>query len=248
MSDSALRSVIVVLVEPQDPINIGATVRAMKNMGVSQLRLVNPAPYEPQRLLFVAHDADEIIAAIRHFDSLEEACADCIRVAGFTARHRSAKREIGTPRDSASSLMGAADGGNVALVFGREDRGLSNAELDISQVVIRIPTTDHASLNLAQAVLIALYELHLAVGDATRPILPSRKNAPPATAEEFQQFFATAARSLEEMDFFKTRFRAHVMRTLRSLAFRANPDGREISLLRAMAFEVMRAIERVRRP
>jgi tRNA C32,U32 (ribose-2'-O)-methylase TrmJ len=114
-------------------------------------------------------------------------------------------------------------------------------------VVVNIPTTDHASLNLAQAVLVALYELHVAAGDATRVVAPPRDEAPPATSAQYERLFANAAEALEIIAFFKTRFPEHIMRSVRSLAFRANPDAREIELLRAMAIEVVRATERERK-
>ena len=96
MSESRLTRVKVILCEPQDPINIGATVRAMKNMGVSQLRLVRPVAYDPYRLIGVAHDTHEIIEAIEEFETLEAAIADCVLVAGFTARRRAERRGIVT--------------------------------------------------------------------------------------------------------------------------------------------------------
>jgi TrmH family RNA methyltransferase len=247
MSESLLNRVVVILVEPQDPVNIAATVRAMKNMGVMQLRLVNPVAYEYERISGIAHDTDEIIHAIRHFDSIEQACSDCVYVVGFTARRRTAKREIISPKDAAGQLLDYAHEGPVALVFGREDRGLSNEQLDLAHIVATIPTTNHASLNLAQAVLIALYEIHLAVGSATRKLAPPRKSAPPATSEQYEHFFGDAHRALEEIGFFKTRFRVYIMRSVRTLAYRAAPDGREIKLLRAIAIEVVRTMERIRR-
>lgn len=244
---SALDSVCVVLHEPQDPVNVAATVRAMKNMGISRLRLVRSVEYDPWRLEGIAHDTQEIVDAIEHFDTLDAAIADCVRVAGFTARRRSANRPVVSARVAAQELLGFASEGTVALVFGREDRGLSNDQLDRAQVIVTIPTTGHASLNLAQAVLVGLYELHLAFGDATRRLAPARKAAPPATAEEYERFFADASCALERIDFFKTRNSEHVMRTVRTLAGRAAPDARELSLLRAMAIEVIRTLERVER-
>jgi TrmH family RNA methyltransferase len=246
MPSPSLSSVRVVLVEPLDPVNIAATVRAMKNMGVSDLRLVRPAPYDPTQLEGIAHDTGDIVARIVHCDTLEEAVADCVRIAGFTARRRSAKWALTSPRDAAASLLGAASEGPVATVFGREDRGLSNEALDRCHLVVTIPTTAHASLNLAQAALVALYELHLAAADATRSLAPPRKDAPPASSGQFEQLFADVERALESIDFFKARFPEHIMRTLRSLAFRANPDAREITLLRAIAIEVVRYLERSR--
>jgi tRNA C32,U32 (ribose-2'-O)-methylase TrmJ len=137
--------------------------------------------------------------------------------------------------------------GLVALVFGREDSGLPNDVLDRVHAAVTIPTTDHASLNLAQAALIALYELHLGAADATRTLAPPRKDAPPPTNEAFEQFFADAERSLASVEFFKTRFPEHIMRTLRSLTFRASPNSRELSLMRAMSLEVSNYMERTRK-
>lgn len=247
MSASRLSAVRVVLFEPQDPINIAATIRAMKNMGVSRLRLVRPVAYDPSRLIGVAHDTQEIIDAVEHFDDLESAVSDCVRISGFTARRRAAKREILTPAQAAGDLLGFSDQGSVALVFGREDKGLPNQALDLAHTVVTIPTTAHASLNLAQAVLIGLYELHVAAADATRRLAPPRKVADPPTGGKFDLFFADAHRALAEIRFFKTRNDEHVMRSLRSVLFRAALDGRELDLLRAMAIEVLRTIERERR-
>ena len=234
----------VVLFEPQNPINIAATVRAMKNMGANQLRLVRPCEYDPYRLEGIAHDTFDIIERIEHFDSLEAALEDCVRVAGFTARRRAAKRQIQTPRAMAGDLLGFAQEGPVAVLFGREDSGLPNDALDQAHVVVTIPTTEHSSLNLAQAVLVALYELHLAADDATRALRPPRKDAPPSRHDQYELFFADAQRALSAIEFFKTRNEEHVLRTLRSLTFRSAPDTREIGLVRAMAIEVVRFLER----
>jgi tRNA/rRNA methyltransferase/tRNA (cytidine32/uridine32-2'-O)-methyltransferase len=135
----------------------------------------------------------------------------------------------------------------VALLFGREDRGLPNEALDRAQVHVTIPTTGYASLNLAQAVMVALYELHVTAGDATRARKPPRKDAPPPEVVELERFHADAEAALRAIDFFKTRYPEHVLRAVRSLTARADPNARELSLLRAMAIEVVKNLERVRR-
>ena len=247
MSESVLSRVRVVLFEPQNPINIAAVVRAMKNMGVSSLRLVRPVDYDPYRLEGIAHDTMDIIEGIERYDDLDAALADCAHVAAYTARRRAAKWTATTPRESATAIVTAVADGPAAILFGREDKGLPNEALDRARVVVNIPTTDHASLNLAQAVLVALYELHVAAGDATRVIGPPRDDAPPATSEAYERLFANVSQALEIIAFFKTRFPEHIMRTVRSLAFRAAPDAREIELMRAMAIEVVRAMERERK-
>lgn len=240
---SALDNLCVVLVEPQDPVNIAAVVRAMKNMGVWQLRLVNPAEYDPSRVERVAHDTRDIVSRVRHFASLDDAIADCVFTAGFTARRRKAKWKLVSPRDVATPMLSAAVDGSVAVFFGREDHGLSNESLDRAHAVVTIPTSDHPSLNLAQAVLIALYELHLAA-DASRTLAPPRKDAPPASADQLQRYFTDADRALATIDFFRTRNEELVLRSLRSLTYRASPDAREIDLMRSIAIEVIRAVER----
>jgi TrmH family RNA methyltransferase len=244
MTETSLDAVRVVMFEPQNPINIAATVRAMKNMGASKLRLVNPVEYDPYRLEGIAHDTFDIIEKIERFDTLEEALADCVRVAGFTARRRAAKRRIMAPREAATELLSYAVEGPVALLFGREDSGLPNEALDQAHIAVTIPTTEHASLNLAQAALVGLYELHLAAADATRALRPPRKDAPPSRQHEYEMFFADAERALSSIEFFKTRFPEYIIRSMRSLTYRAAPDAREILLMRAIAIEVVRFLER----
>ncbi len=243
---SILDRVAVVLHEPQDPVNIAGTVRAMKNMGLGDLRLVRPAEYDPYRLEGIAHKTRDLIDAIRTYDNFDDAVRDCVRVVGFTARRRAAKWRVIAPKQAAAELLDAAVDGPVALVFGREDAGLPNEVLDRVHSAVVIPTTDHASMNLAQAVLIGVYELHLAAGDATRVLPPPRKSTPPPTEEQLEQYFRDVELSLAKIEFFKTRQVEHIMRTIRSLTGRALPDTRELSLMRAMALEVVRYIERLR--
>jgi tRNA/rRNA methyltransferase/tRNA (cytidine32/uridine32-2'-O)-methyltransferase len=240
-----MSTIRVVLYEPQDPVNIAATVRAMKNMGCSNLFLVRSVEYDPWRLEGIAHDTSDIIEKIRNCDTIDEALDGCVRVAGFTARRRAAKRDVVTPRAASTELLDYARSGDVAVLFGREDKGLPNEILDRAHIVVTIPTTNHASLNLAQAVLVALYELHLSAADATRTLAPPRKDAPPATAQEYEQLFADTERALHAIEFFKTRFHEHIMRSMRTLFYRAAPDSRELALLRAVFIEVIRTIERV---
>jgi tRNA/rRNA methyltransferase/tRNA (cytidine32/uridine32-2'-O)-methyltransferase len=247
MGESRLDRIRVVLFETQDLVNVAAVVRAMKNMGLSDLRLVNAVPLDAWRIQGIAHDTGDIVERTREHTTLDDAIADCVLVAAFTARHRAARWAVSTPREVADGLLAATADGPVALLFGREDRGLPNEALDRAGVHVTIPTTGYASLNLAQAVVVALYELHLAAGDATRARKPPRKAAPPPEAVELERFHADAESALRAIDFFKTRFPEHVLRAVRSLVARADPDARELSLLRAMAIEVVKNLDRVRR-
>jgi len=238
----------VVLAFPQDPVNIAATVRAMKNMGVSDLRLVQPVAYDPFRIEGVAHGTRDVVEKIRHFDTLDAALADCHRVIGFAGKRRSAKWERLAPRAVAERhVPDLAAGHRVALLFGQEDHGLANDALDRAQTLCMIPTSEHASLNLAQAVLVALYEFHLAAGDSTRKVDAHKHQAGPATHEEWERMFEDAERALDAVAFFRTRNPELVMRSVRSLAFRAKPDEREVKMLRAVAIEVLRTVDRITR-
>ena len=246
MAESRLDRIRIVLFETQDLVNVAAVVRAMKNMGVSDLRLVNAVPLDAWRIQGIAHDTGDVLEKAREHATLDEAIGDAVLVAAFTARHRAAKWAISTPREVTDRLLDATADGPVALMFGREDRGLPNEALDRAQVHVTIPTTGYASLNLGQAVMVALYELHLAAGDATRARKPPRKDAPPAEQVELERFHADAEAALWAIDFFKTRYPEHVLRAVRSLTARADPNSRELSLLRAMAIEVVKNLERVR--
>ena len=133
-------SVIVVLDHPQDLVNIAHVVRGLKNFGLRDLRLVNPREYESYRVEGIAHQTQDILSRVRVYSTLEEAIAECVHVVGFTARGRTAKRNLQRPREAAAEITSLADGGPVALLFGREDKGLSNDALDRCHRVVTIPS------------------------------------------------------------------------------------------------------------
>jgi TrmH family RNA methyltransferase len=135
----------------------------------------------------------------------------------------------------------------VALVFGREDAGLTNEETDRCHAIVGIPTNPgHRSLNLAQAVAIMAYESYVARGgEAVMPVKPPRREAEPATAEQLGHVFDAWERALWAIDFFKTRRSEAVMRSFREIVYRAELDGREATLVRAMGLEVVRYLERI---
>lgn len=237
-------SLVVVLHRPQDLVNIAVVIRAMMNFGFEYLRLVAPEEYDTRRIEGIAHKSGRILKSVRLYDELEEALADCVHVAGLSARQRAAKRTMQRPPDGAGEILAAARAGTTALVLGPEDRGLTNEELDRCHRVVTIPTVpEHPSLNLAQAFTVMAYELFRARGVET-PFKPPRREAPPATHEEYERLFTDAEAALEAIEFFKTRNPAVVMRTVRDVAQRTPLDQREAKLLRAMCLEVVRYLER----
>jgi tRNA/rRNA methyltransferase len=241
-------SIVVVLDQPQDLVNIAHVVRGMKNFGFRDLRLVQPREYDAYRVEGIAHQTADVLARVRTFASLGEAIADCVHVVGLTARGRTAKRNLQRPREAAAEINLLADGSPVALLFGREDKGLSNDALDRCHRVVTIPTeASYPSLNLGHAAIIMLYELALVRGADARPFKAPRRAAEPAAVEELERLFADVDRALATIDFFKTRNAEGIMRTMRELAHRTPLDLREVKLLRAMAIEVVKYGERLAR-
>lgn len=244
--ESLARDFVVVLVETQDLVNIAGTIRAMLNMGLRRLRLIRPAEYDEYRIRGITHFAQPVLDRIEFHDTLDDAIADCVHVVGTTSRRRTATFVWQHPRQAAPELLAlAATGrGPIALVFGREDFGLSNEALDRCDRVLIIPADDeYASLNLFQAVLIICYELRMAV-EAAHPLPQPRRTAPPAGSAELNRLFVEGERTLLEIDFFKGRNPPAIMRTLRAIARRANLDLREVKLLQALAYEVRKTYYR----
>jgi TrmH family RNA methyltransferase len=181
----------LVLVAPQDLVNIASAVRICRNFGIDDLRLVTPAVFDPWRIEGIAHNTAELVERIRIFDSLEEAVDDCGLVVGLTARGRTAKRTLLRPRSAAGEIVDALIDTPAAIVAGREDKGLTNAELDRCHLLVTIPTSpDYPSLNLAQAVALMSYETWLARGGEDQPIKPPRKEADPALSSQLEMLFA----------------------------------------------------------
>jgi TrmH family RNA methyltransferase len=238
--------VAVVLVEPTDAVNIGGVIRVMANTGFLHLRLVRPVTFDPWHVVGVAHYTQHIIQSTRQFDSLSEAVGDRQLVIGLSGRHHRAARNALPLREAISTLEHAAQAGQeVAIVLGREDRGLSNTMLDACHYVTTIPTNPgYPSLNLAQATLLVLYQLFQRAEGEEQTFRPPRKKAPPAPSSLLDDLFADIERALDAIEFLKLRSRPHVMRSLRVALFRARLDAREAALMRAMAIEVRKYLRR----
>jgi len=230
--------IIVVLDQPQELPNIAHVVRGMKNFGLRDIRLVQPREYDPYRVEGIAHRTSDILSRLTTHDSLSEALADCVHAVAFSARGRTAKRHGQRPREAAAEILERAADGNVAMVFGREDRGLSNEALDLCHRVVTIPSDpDYPSLNLGHAVIIMLYELALARGADAMPLKRPRRQAPPAGHALLEQLYRDVEATLEAIGFFKAHDRERILRTLRGVATRVPLDEREAKLLRAIAIE-----------
>lgn len=237
--------VVVVLDCPRDVVNVAGVVRAMKNMGLARLRLVRPGEFDPRRIEGIAHRSADVVSAAEICPSLADAVADCVHVVGTTARARTAHRNYLRPRAAAERIVARAREGRVAVVFGREDRGLTNEGLDLCDAVVVIPTApDYPSMNLAQACLVIAYEIFLA-REGEAPLPRGKRSTAPATREEVEATLSALEGGLERIEFFRARAAGTVMRTFRTLLARAEPDRQEAGLVRAVGYEIGHCIDRL---
>lgn len=225
-------AVRIILVGTTHPGNIGAAARAMKNMGLRDLMLVNPRYFPHEDATARASGAEDILESARVVDSVDKALADCVYAAGASARSRAIDWPGMEPRECASRLVNESAAGNVAIVFGPEKSGLTNEDLDRCNTLLTIPTDpDFSSLNIAMAVQIICYELHLIRHVTPEPPLP---DVPPATGEEFEHFYNHLEAVLTDSGFLDPNKPRLLMRRLRRLFVKAEPDKNEINILRGI--------------
>ena len=226
----------------------GAAARAMKNMGLSQLVLVNPRCTVDQQAYARASGADDVLNQLVKHDSLTAALADCVMVVGTSARTRSLVWPALTPNSLAAKLAEMADDKPVAVVFGREDSGLTNEELQHCHYSVTIPTNpDFSSLNVAAAIQVISYEIYNRLQDQsgsdaqalTR--LESR-----ADSEQLEGFFEHLQRLLVEIEFLDPDNPRQIMKRLRRLYQRAEPSVNEVNILRGILSGVERHRHRSR--
>jgi tRNA/rRNA methyltransferase len=227
--------IIIILVEPQSPGNIGMTCRAMKNMGLTQLRIVKGCDRFDAESLKFAVAARDLLESAQVFPDLASAMADCTLSVGTTRRHGKYRQEILSPVEVAGHFREQVTPEcRAAIVFGREDSGLTTDELSLCRWHATIPTSDqYGSLNLAQSVLLFCYELGKA-GESVGGGRPLEL----AKSAEMEALFAHFNSSLERIGFLNEQNPAHMMRSLRRIFFRANLDSREVTVLRGMLTQI----------
>lgn len=233
ISSAALARVRIVLVETTHPGNIGAAARAMKTMGLGTLALIKPLRFPSAEATARAAGADDILAAASLHDTLEEAVAGCRIVFGTTARERRIDWPTRTVREAAALIAACPE--PVAVVFGRERSGLTNAELDCCQRAIHIPTSaDYRSLNLAQAVQICAYEVRLAHDDSMAPPRGARRARldADAGADELDALRAHCLRVMEAAAYYDPRAPKLLERRVKRLLSRAGLKHSETQFLR----------------
>ncbi len=233
----------IVLVNTTHPGNIGAAARAMKNMGLSQLVLVEPKRYPDPEAEARSSGATDILANARCVATLEEAVADCALVIGTSARSRKLAWTMLDPKECAQKVLAEAPRHPVALVFGREDRGLTNEELQRCQFHVHIPSNpEFSSLNLGAAVQVLCYELRMAYLGG----VPDSFHAdePLATGAELEQYFKHLEAMLRQIEFIKDeQMTTSVMARMRRLYSRMRPEQNEVRMLHGVLSETERQLD-----
>ncbi len=236
----------LVLVCTSHPGNIGATARAMKNMGLGKLVLVKPQEFPSGVAVGRAASALDILEQAEVVESLEDAVADCGLIIGASARRRSIPWPMVDPQQCAQKVLQAAPTNRVALVFGREDSGLNNEELQQCHFHVQIPANkNYSSLNLAAAVMVICYEIHKAsISEAD-----SQGNEPSdnwdqewATGEQLEHFYGHLERMLISVDFHDPDNPRQLMQRLRRLFGRVRIDAMEMNILRGMLTNIEQAV------
>ncbi len=233
-----------VLVQTSHPGNIGAAARALKNMQLEELVLVRPAQFPHPAASARASGAEDLLSRARVESDLTSAIADCGLVLATTSRERDQYFRVLDVREAAERAVAAAREAPVALLFGSERSGLSNEELAAAHALLRIPANPaYASLNLAMAVQLVAYEVLRAL-QVPAPVSGGPRRAPLASASQMQHFYEHLSVVLEEIDFRdRTQQGTHLMKRLRRLFQRAEPDENEINILRG----ILTAIQQRRR-
>jgi tRNA/rRNA methyltransferase len=222
----------IVLVRPQGMMNIGSVARAMKNVGIRELALVKPAA-SPSHLdaRVMAVRAHDILEHALIFSRLADAIADCTWVIGTTRRRGKGREGVFDPRQMASEIADIAQQNKVAVVFGPEDRGLSNRDLDLCQRLVSIPShEEYGSLNLAQAVMVICYEIYLAAHH--QEAAPRTRRL--ATSEELEGMYYHMEEALLRIGFLDQNNPKRIMAVLRRIFSRTRLNTREVKILRGI--------------
>lgn len=237
MSADSFPNIRIVLVNTSHPGNIGGTARAMKNMGLGRLYLVAPKEFPSDTAVWRSAGAVDVLDNAVVVDSLDEAIAGCSLVVGTSARERRIPWPLLDPRECGESVWQESRQHEVAVVFGREDRGLTNEELHKCNYHVHIPANpDYSSLNLATAVQVICYEIRMAYLTATqgKALPPTEWDMPPADAQSLEAYYQHLEETLVSIGFLDPSNPKQTMTRLRRLYNRVRLDQMELNILRGV--------------
>ncbi len=250
MTDKRFENIRIVLVNTTHPGNIGGAARAMKNMGLSQLYLVEPKDYPADKAVWRASNAKDVLESAVVVDTLDEAIADCGLVVGTSARERRIPWPLVTPRECGERAWSEARHHPIAIVFGREDRGLTNDELQKCNYHVHIPSNpEYSSLNLATAVQVLCYEMRMAFLTEQEGKLPTFDawDQPPADTKAIEMYYEHLEKTLGELGFVTPDNPRQTMTRLRRLYNRIRLDEMELSIMRGMLTSIQNYIHKTRK-
>ena len=237
----------IVLVNTTHPGNTGGAARAMKNMGLAELYLVEPKEYPAPRAVWRAAAARDILDGATIVETVDEAIADCGLVVGTSARERRIPWPLLNPRECGEKIYRESATHKTALLFGREDRGLTNEELQKCHYHVHIPSNpDYSSLNLATAVQVLAYEVRMASLADEQGNLPALTDwdQPPVKSADLEYFHEHLATTMAELKFYDPENPKQVLTRMRRLFNRVRMDEMEVSILRGLLTAVQRKIDR----
>lgn len=233
MVNSIFEQVRIVLLNTTHPGNIGASARAMKTMGLKHLYLVNPYRHPSPEAEARATHATDILANAKICRNLQEAIGDCVAVFGASSRRRSVALPTFTAREAAVEIKHNITDKPIAILFGRESDGLSNEEMDACQYLLTIPSNpEYSALNLAAAVQVITYELHVAAVSDQLPD-PAHEIIG-ANAQELSGLWKHLEQTLIDIDFLNPKNPGYVMRRLQRIFLRGGLSSREVKILRGV--------------
>ncbi len=227
-----LNNIRIVLIETSHPGNIGSVARAMKTMGLKHLYLINPHLFPHQKANEMASSAGDILENAIVVNSLDEALKDCHLVVGTSTRSRTIPWPMLQPRELAEKVRSESTSMQTAILFGREQSGLTNEELHRCHFHVQIPANpEYSSLNIAAAVQVIAYELRLASLLESTPI---EWDYQLAASQELEGLYAHMEKVLIDLEFLNPKAPRQLMTRLRRLFNRARPDVMEINILRGI--------------
>jgi tRNA/rRNA methyltransferase len=229
-----LDNLTIVLKGPKFPGNVGSAARCAMNMGISKLIVVGNRDLDDEAVRQMAtHVAKDIVKGIRHFDTLDEALAGFTWIVGTTARQGSGRGPVVTPRRMAESLVALSHENEIALLFGPEDRGLTNDDLRFCQTLVTIPTVGFKSLNLSHAVMVLCYELLVARMDKETPFTGKL-----ASSRELEGLYVQLKATLQAIGFLNPENPDYWMMHIRRLFARTTLLAREVKILRGICRQI----------
>ena len=229
-----LDNISIVLLQPRYSENIGAAARAMLNMGIRQLVIVDPQNFDLSKALKLAtHFASDIVEKSKFYPDLKEALSSFHYVVGTTARLGGQRQVVNTPLTLSRKLIPISEKNRIAILFGPEDKGLSNEDIRYCHALVNIPTTQFSSLNLAQSVMILCYEIFMAGGEANEEFTPRM-----ATRHELDGMYDQLKDILVRISYINSENPDYWLNHFRRFFARLQLRAKEVNIIRGLCRQV----------